>query len=306
MRARPIVLSAWVAALVATGCARVDAGHGAGTTGSNVPRPAFVPAPAKAETVTAAGDICTSSPDACAPTARLIRRLHPDAALTLGDNQYDEGTLAEYLESYDHTWGTFKDVTFPVAGNHEWKTPDAQGYLDYFGRASYWYDFAVGRWRLYALDGTCAQDGGCGPGDPQYEWLKRKLASRSDRCILAYWHQPRFSSGTTHGSEEGVGPLWDLLYLAGADLILNGHEHNYERFAPQDPEAHPTARGIVQIVAGTGGNGEGSYPFGDAIANSQVRRNGLGVVELRLWKRGWSERFLRPSGLVADRASGTC
>lgn len=101
-----------------------------------------------------------------APTADLIRTLDPDAALTLGDNQYNEGTLAQYLGSYDQEWGTFKDITFPVAGNHEWETPDAQGFLDYFGRDGYWYSFTVGRWRIYALDGTCWADGGCGPGDP--------------------------------------------------------------------------------------------------------------------------------------------
>ncbi|MEO8424570.1 MAG: metallophosphoesterase, partial [Actinomycetota bacterium] len=240
------------------------------------------------------------------PTADLIRRIDPDVALTLGDNQYDDGTLAEYLASYDHAWGTFKDITFPVAGNHDWESPNAQGFLDYFHLEAYWYSFLVGHWRLYALDGTCSHDGGCDEGDPQYEWLKDKLASRSDRCILAYWHQPRFSSGTAHGSATDVGPLWDLLYGANSDLVLNGHEHNYERFAPQDPQGRPAADGIVEIVAGTGGNGEGSYPFGDPIANSEVRLNGLGAVELRLWGHGWAERYLRPSGQAVDSASGNC
>ena len=247
-----------------------------------------------------------STMQSCAPTARLVRSLHPDVALTLGDNQYSEGTLAEYLATYDHAWGRFKNITSPVAGNHEWKTPNAEGFLDYFHRSKYWYSFSVGRWRLYALDGTCSDNGGCGVGDPQYAWLKQKLASRTDRCILAYWHQPRFSSGITHGSESSVAPLWDLLFNAGADLILNGHEHNYERFAAQDPDGRPVSGGIVEIVAGTGGNGEGSYPFGDPIANSLVRLNGLGVVELRLWRHGWTERFFRPTGEVVDQASGTC
>jgi hypothetical protein len=247
-----------------------------------------------------------STPGSCASTAHLVRSLHPDVALTLGDNQYGEGTLAEYLASYDHSWGTFKDITSPVAGNHEWKTPRAQGFLDYFHRSGYWYSFRVGKWRLYALDGTCSDDGGCGVGDPQYTWLEKKLASRSDSCILAYWHQPRFSSGITHGSDTSVAPLWDLLYNAGADLILNGHEHNYERFAPQDPAGRPASDGIVEIVAGTGGDGDGSYPFGTPIPNSEVRLNGLGVVELRLWGLGWAEWFVRPTGDVVDRASGHC
>jgi hypothetical protein len=256
--------------------------------------------------VTAAGDICTSTPASCAPTADLIRTIEPDVALTLGDNQYQAGTLAEYLDSYDQEWGTFKDITAPVAGNHEWETPDAQGFLDYFGRDGYWYSFTIGRWRVYALDGTCYADGGCGPGDPQYRWLKRNLSARADRCILAYWHQPRFSSGTIHGSDPALAPFWRLLYRARADLILNGHEHNYERFAPQSPRGRPAPDGIVQIVAGTGGNGEGSYPFGAPIANSRVRLNGLGVVKLTLRPHGWVERFLRPNGDIADRSSGIC
>lgn len=256
--------------------------------------------------ITAAGDICTSTPTSCAPTADLIRTLDPDVALTLGDNQYNEGTLAQYLGSYDHEWGTFKDVTFPVAGNHEWETPDAQGFLDYFGLDGYWYSFTVGRWRIYALDGTCWADGGCGPGDPQYRWLKGKLAARADRCILAFWHQPRFSSGAIHGSDPAVAPFWRLLYSADADLILNGHEHNYERFAPQNPAGRPAPGGIVQIVAGTGGNGQGSYPFADPVANSEVRLNGPGVVKLILRADGWVERFIRPGREVVDRSSGTC
>ena len=304
MRNRSILLLVVATAVVAVGCGPADrAGPARRSRG---PLPPMARPPAGARTVTAAGDICPSTPDECGPTARLIRRIRPVVALTLGDNQYNDGTLAEYLASYDTAWGAFKDITFPVAGNHEWKTPNAQGYLDYFGLDAYWYSFRVGRWRLYALDGTCSDDGGCGAGDPQYKWLQHKLAARSDRCILAYWHQPRFSSGTTHGSATNVGPLWDLLYGAGADLVLNGHEHNYERFAPQDPQGRPAPDGIVQIVAGTGGNDAGGYPFGDPIANSEVRLNGLGVAVLRLWRGGWAERFLRPSGQVVDRASGSC
>jgi hypothetical protein len=293
-------------AVVATGCAAAT-DQGRELPGAVLPAASSVlRAPRNALTLTAAGDICTSTPASCAPTADLIRTIHPDVALTLGDNQYSDGTLSEYLASYDQEWGRFKEITYPVAGNHEWKTPNAQGYLDYFHRGGYWYSFKVGEWRLYALDGSCTDDGGCDAGDPQYSWLEQKLAERSDRCILAYWHQPRFSSGSTHGSTTSVEPLWDLLYAAGADLILNGHEHNYERFLPQDPTGRAVADGIVEIVAGTGGNDDGSYPFGEPIANSAVRLNGLGVVRLRLWGRGWAERFIRPGGEVADRAAGAC
>ncbi len=268
--------------------------------------PSVAAAPQRALLVTAAGDICGLKPATCSPTADLIKTIDPDIALTLGDNQYGEGTLAQYLSGYDGAWGAFKDITYPVAGNHEWKTPAAQGYLDYFGTQDYWYTRTFGDWRFYALDGTCDANGGCGPGAPQYEWLQEQLATHTDRCILAYWHQPRFSSGTKHGSDEDVAPLWQLLDAAGADLVLNGHEHNYERFSAQDVQGVSTPEGMVEIVAGTGGNGEGSYPFGDAAANSQVRLNGLGVVELQLWADGWVERFLRPGGEVVDQASGAC
>lgn len=306
MRTRAAVLIVGIVILMGAGCAAAARDPGPSAARANPPLQGVPSPPPGALIVTAAGDICQATPESCYPTARLVRRIHPDVALTLGDNQYDEGTLAQYRASYDAAWGTFKGITYPVAGNHEWKTPKAQGYLDYFDRRTYWYSFMVGHWRFYALDGTCSDNGGCGVGDPQYTWLKQNLASRSDRCILAYWHQPRFSSGTTHGSDADVGPLWDLLSGAGADLILNGHEHNYERFAPQDPAGDPATDGIVEIVAGTGGNGDGSYPFGDPIANSEVRLNGLGVVELSLWAHGWVEGFFRPGMNVVDRASGTC
>jgi Calcineurin-like phosphoesterase len=269
--------------------------------------PGVSPAPvARSALVVAAGDVCGERPDSCAATADLVRSLHPDAVLTLGDNQYPAGTLSEYRSSYDHAWGAFRAITFPVAGNHDWETPDAEGFKRYFGVSSVRSTFRIGKWRLYALDATCAKDGGCGPGSPGDRWLEKELASHSDRCILAYWHQPRFSSGTVHGSDAALAPFWRLLIAAGADLVLNGHEHNYERFARQDADGHASAAGMVEIVAGTGGFKEGSYPFGPPIPNSMVRLNGLGVVALRLSSRGWTESFVRPDGTIADRSSGSC
>ena len=276
------------------------------TTSTARPLPSVPAEPSSAMVLTAAGDICGATPDTCSATADLSRSLDPDAVLTLGDNQYEEGTLAQYMGGYDGAWGAFKDITFPVAGNHEWKTPGAQGYLDYFAGSSYWYTFARGPWRFYALDGTCESNGGCAPGDPQYEWLQDQLATHPERCILAYWHQPRFSSGVRHGSDGLLESIWQLLDSAGTDLVLNGHEHNYERFAPQDASGNPTADGITQIIAGTGGNGEGFYPFGDPIPNSLVRLNGVGLVELRLWDGGWIERFHGVNREILDRSSGTC
>lgn len=261
--------------------------------------------PSRAVVVTAAGDICTST-ESCRPTAKLIRAIGPDFALTTGDNQYPSGALSDYREVFARTWGRFKRIIRPSAGNHEWQTPGASGYLAYFGLSSFWYGFDVGAWRLISLDGTCSQNGGCDVGSPQYQWLAADLAADPHACTLAYWHEPRFSSGTTHGSATSVQPLWSLLSAAGAELVLNGHEHNYERFGPQDANGKADPAGIVEIVAGTGGNGEASYPFGPPIANSKVRLNGIGVVRLTLRPHGWSSRFVRPGGAVSDRARGRC
>ncbi|HEX7347560.1 MAG TPA: metallophosphoesterase [Candidatus Limnocylindrales bacterium] len=261
--------------------------------------------PPGATTVVAAGDICTRSPDSCTATAGLVERLAPDAVLALGDNQYEDGTLEEYSKSYDRSWGRFLPITYPVAGNHEWHTPGAQGFLDYFDLSAHWYTFTLDDWRFYALDGTCDENGGCDEGSPQYEWLAEELASSSQDCIAAYWHQPRFSSGDEHGSHEDLAPIWRLLDDAGAEIVLNGHEHNYERFGPQDADGNPTSEGIVQIVAGTGGNPR-FYGFGDPIENSLVRKGGFGVVELSLWDSGWAASFIRPDGRAVDGVSGGC
>jgi hypothetical protein len=268
--------------------------------------PSISSSPGVTISVVAAGDICSPNPDSCMPTSDLALSLDPDAVLTLGDNQYPDGALDDYQRGYDPAWGRLRDITFPVAGNHEWHQSGAQGFLDYFGLDRTWYTFTIGSWRFYALDASCDDNGGCGPGSPQYEWLRTELASRSDPCILAYWHQPRFSSGTNHGSDDRLDPFWRLLWSARADLILGGHEHNYERFAPQDPDAQPASTGIVEIVAGTGGASDGRYPFGDPIENSVLRLNGTGVVEFSLGTTGWSESFVRPTGEVVDRSTGIC
>jgi hypothetical protein len=310
MRRDRIRTAVAVAAVVAAGAATVllmrTPGSGeAAAIRRTWPLPSVSPPPAGAVEVAAAGDICPPRPEPCAPTADLVERLDPDAVLVLGDNQYESGTLEEYRASYDRTWGRFLPITHPVAGNHEWRTGGAAGYLEYFDRTTTWSTFSLGRWRLYALDGTCEENGGCAPGDPQYEWLAGELDTRTDRCILGYWHQPRLSSGTEHGSDEQVAPLWDLLESAGGDLVLNGHEHNYERFAPQDGRGRPDASGMVEIVVGTGGTTR-AYPFGDPVANSIVRLGGSGVLELSLFDGGWVARFVRPDGTVDDQASGSC
>ena len=268
------------------------------------------PPPGGSSVLVAAGDICQVSPTNCAGTASLVEASAPDVAVTLGDNQYSSGTLAQYLASYDLQWGRFKDTTRPSPGNHEWKTANAQGYKDYFGRAflsngGTWYSFDLGEWHVVSLDSQCLSIGGCGPGTPVHSWLQQDLAADDHACTLAYWHKPRFSSGANHGSDTSSQPFWDLLGLEGAEIVLNGHEHNYERFAPQTPLGVASETGIRQFVVGTGGNC--CYPFGSAIANSEVRiTDTRGILELTLAATSYSWRFIAVGGAVLDSGTGAC
>jgi hypothetical protein len=227
--------------------------------------------------------------------------------LPLGDNQYGGGSLWSYRASYDRTWGRFIGRAYPTPGNHEYKTSGAAGYYRYFGsRAAApvkpWYSFRLGSWHMVALNGNCrAVD--C---RTEAAWLRADLAAHPARCTLAYWHQPLFTSGQ-EGPTRAVAPLWDALYTAGADLMLNGHDHDYERFAPQDPSGQPDpADGIREFVVGTGG--APSLPFRAPAANSQVRKAGtFGVLRLTLQRGGYRWRFVHAAGApFSDRGSGSC
>jgi Calcineurin-like phosphoesterase len=194
----------------------------------------------RSTTVLAAGDIasCTTSGDE--QTAALLDTL-PGTVLTLRDTVYDDGSASQFARCYAPSWGRFRDRTYPAPGNHDYQTAGASGYYGFFGpRAGQpgngWYSFNLGRWHLIALNSNCNAVGGCQPGSEQERWLWADLAAHPARCTLAFWHHPRFSSGTTHGSDPAVGGLWVALYQAGADVVLVGHEHNYERFAPLDPQ----------------------------------------------------------------------
>ena len=280
--------------------------------------------------VVAAGDIAcdpASPPDpeegptvgptcAQAATSELALSLRPDAVLPLGDNVYSNGTLARYRQWYQPSWGRLDRISHPVPGNHEYITSaesvDAAGYLAYFRTQAGdlrtgWRSFDLGRWHLIALNGQCPPVGSCGPGSPQERWLRADLAAHAkDRCVLAYWHEPRFSSGR-HGNDKRFAAFWDDLYRAGAELVLNGHDHDYERFAPQAPDGQADPdRGIREFVVGTGG--ANLRHFRAVEPNSEVRDNssaGLLVLELR--PDGYSWRFAAASGgSFSDSGSGTC
>lgn len=231
---------------------------------------------------------------------------------TLGDNAYQSGAIEEFADCYEPSWGRHKARTRPAAGNHEYYTPGAAGYYDYFGAAAGepgkgYYSYDLGTWRAVVINSNCYDVGGCHAGSPQEQWLRADLAAHRRPCTLAYWHYPRFSSGMWHGSFSLMQPIWQALYDAGAEVVLSGHEHNYERFAPQDADgAADPARGIRQFVVGTGG--KELYPLGPGIPNSEVRNDqSFGVLKLILRAGAYDWEFLPVAGQTSrDSGSAPC
>lgn len=257
-------------------------------------------------TVVAVGDIARCNQNGDEATAKLVEHTQ-GTVLALGDNAYDAGSDREYQECYDPAWGRFRQRTHPVPGNHDYETADAAGYFHYFGDAAGkgYYSFDLGAWHLVALDSNCGDTGGCGPDDPQGRWLRADLAESSAKCTLAFWHHPRFSSGK-HGANDLSAPFWEALYEAGADLVLNGHDHDYERFAPQSPAGQADeSRGIREFVVGTGGGN--LRPFSSTAANSERRlAETYGVLALKLRPGAYDWRFVTADGDTADKGSGAC
>jgi Calcineurin-like phosphoesterase len=257
-----------------------------------------------------AGDIadCASTGDEA--TARLVAALPDATVITTGDNAYPSGAHRDYAECYEPTWGAHRDRTRPVPGNHEYRTPGAAGYFHYFGDGAgepgqAYYSYDLGEWHLIALDSNCGAVGGCGPTSPQGQWLREDLATHPGNCTLAYWHHPRFSSGG-HGDVKLVRPLWQALYKAGADVVLNGHDHVYESFEPQDPDGIADERGLRQFTIGTGG--AESDVFGTIRPNSRERHTGTaGVFTMTLRPGGYDWEFVpaEPGGF-ADSGSAAC
>jgi acid phosphatase type 7 len=206
----------------------------------------------------------------------------------------------KYGAVYDPTWGRVKAITRPIPGNHEYGTAGAAGYFAYFGAAAggpgaSYYSFDLGGWHLVALDSNCGAVGGCGPGSPEEVWLAADLAAHAGACTLAYWHHPRFSSGP-HGDDPTFVPFWADLHAARADVVLNGHDHDYERFAPQTPTGAPDpVNGIREFVVGTGG---GSHETaGTPIASSEVlNATTFGVLKLTLHTSSYDFAFLPVAG----------
>jgi acid phosphatase type 7 len=291
--------------VVLAGCSAGDEPRAAPPTTTST----TAPSTSESVTVVAVGDLV------CAPgrrrteaechheeTARLAEEADPDAVLLLGDLQYETGTLDAFRRAYEPTWGRLKDRSKPSPGNHEFAGGRASGYFSYFGAAAGevgkgWYSFDLGGWHVVSLNSNCGVVG-CGPGSEQHRWLDDDLARNDARCTLAFWHHPWRSSGL-HGATPAVEPLVEVLQRHDVELVLGGHDHHYERFAPVD--------GLRQFVVGTGGRS--LYPVIGAERGSEVRQSAsFGILVLELGDDGYRWRFVAdPTGRpFTDSGEGSC
>jgi hypothetical protein len=256
-----------------------------------------------------AGDIAKCDSSADSRTAALIERI-PGTVFTVGDNAYPDGSAADFRRCYAPTWGRFKSRTRPAVGNHEYRTAGAAGHFDYFGtaagpRGKGYYSYDLGTWHVVVLNSNCSRVS-CATGSAQQRWLKADLAAGRARCTVAVTHAPLFTSAEKHPPATETRPLVQTLYDAGVEVLLAGHNHMYERFAPQTPYGRrDDARGIREFVVGTGG--AGLYPVGKVAPNSQVRNSRTyGVLRLQLSAGSYRWAFLHTSGTFNDNGTGTC
>jgi hypothetical protein len=289
--------------------------------GSQTPA-APAPAPSQDAVLLAAGDIarCGGRPGDEATAALLDGRAGVVAAL--GDIAYESGTAQEFADCYDPSWGRHKSRTRATVGNHDYLTPGAAGYFGYFGAAATpldpncrsscggYYSYDLGNWHIVVLNSNCGKAGGCGTSSPQGQWLRADLAAHPTTCTLAYWHHPRFSFdvGGGGGDTTQVQPLWQALYDAGAEIVLTGHAHNYQRYAPLNATgARDPGRGIRQFVVGTGG--ANFTPLADTLPPTAEVGNDetFGILQLTLHPTGYNWQFIPEAGQsFTDSGSGAC
>lgn len=261
-----------------------------------------------------AGDIADCDDPGDEETAPLVESVldgEPEAVVfTAGDNAYDSGTVEEFAECFDPTWGRFKDRIRPSVGNHD-LVGEPSGYYSYFGEAAGnpgegYYSLVAGDWLIVMLNSVCGTAGGCEEGSDQEVWLRAVLEEADTSCVLAVYHHPLFSSGE-HGGDGDTEALFTALYEAGADVVVTGHDHNYERFAPQDPEGNlDLDRGIRQFIVGTGG--KGPDPVGEPEPNSEVLDGDtLGVIVFELYDGGYQWNFMAvPGSSFTDDGANSC
>lgn len=303
-RLAPPVLALALVLLAATACSERSAAMPRSTSSAMFPDSTPV--------LIAVGDIADCRSAADEATARIVDTIAGTVAV-LGDNAYPNGTDRDYANCYAPTWGRHRARTRPTPGNHEYRTTEAGGYFRYFGAAAGtkgkgYYSYDLAGWHIVVLNSSDGcREIGCGPNSAQLRWLRDDLALHPTRCTLAYWHHPRFNSGRRHGSNPSLEPIWEALYEAGADVVLNGHEHLYERFAPQRPDGTADAvRGIRQFTIGTGGRER--YGFGAPHPNSEYRDdNTYGILKLELQPDGYRwEYVVTEPGARGDRGEGKC
>ncbi|MGZ3455700.1 MAG: metallophosphoesterase family protein, partial [Polyangiales bacterium] len=264
-------------------------------------------------TLVGAGDIADCGLDDDSATAKLIDAI-PGAVFTAGDNAYEDASVDDFMRCYQPTWGRHRDRTHPSPGNHEYATPRAGPYFAYFCAAAGtpfkgWYSYDVGTWHVVALNSNCEefQSGiGCEAGSEQEQWLRADLAAHPAKCTLAYFHHPLFTSGK-NGQSAYMRPIWQALYDANVDVVVSGHSHVYERFAPMNPNGElDPVRGIRELVVGTGGVKLSG--FGDVQPGSEVRQADThGVIKLTLHASSYDWEFVPVAGKsFRDAGTGSC
>ena len=244
-------------------------------------------------------------------TAKLLDAI-PGTVFTAGDNAYEEGTAEQFAKCYDPTWGRHKARTRPSVGNHEFHSGGATPYFNYFGAVAGdpkkgFYSYELGTWHIIVLNSECQEIGGCQSGSVEEQWLSEDLREHPSVCTLAYWHKPLFSSGAKHGNDPEIKPFWNDLYAARVAVVINGHDHDYERFAPQDPDGKADgSHGIREFVVGTGGKNH--RPFAAPKANSELRNaDTFGVLKLALRPHGYDWQFIpEPGKSFTDSGSDQC
>jgi hypothetical protein len=231
--------------------------------------------------------------------------------MAVGDLAYPDGTK-ENFKCYESTWGRVKERTRPAVGNHEFHSAGGTPYFEYFGASAGdpkdgYYSYELGSWHIVVLNSECKDIGGCDAHSREVQWLRADLVAHPAACTLAYWHKPLFSSGSAHGNDPEMMALWQTLYDRHADLVINGHDHNYERFAPQDAAGHSdAARGIREFVVGTGGKNH--RPIILAKPNSEARNaDAFGVLKLTLRNGTYDWQFIVEAGKTfTDSGTAKC
>ena len=258
------------------------------------------------QTLVGAGDIATCAGTGDSDTAKVAAGV-PGIVFTAGDNVYPDGSPQNFANCYDPAWGPLKARTRPVVGNHDYyNSPGAAGYFAYFGAAAGdpqkgWYKYDAGTWRIYALNSECSAS----TCPQQYDWLKQDLAAEAHKCTLAIWHRPRFSTGP-HGNATDMSSIWSLLATSGSEVVVNGHDHDYERYTPLGPNGYAQQNGLREFVIGTGGVGH--YQFTSDSPLVEVRDNtSFCVLRLGLAPGSYSWHFLPTTAAgFTDGGTGTC